>query len=139
MLIRHQHSLDTLNDRSKHHFRYPLHQRYFTSPHMATFQFSHPPFHSSSSKHKFLSRPRKEAVDKTDFTSTTVFSNTLAGPGLAAMFTPPPSFRNNDITPSFADTTPTNVTVIQGRMAELKCAVNNLGTKSVSTEYYMHC
>ncbi|KAF2353091.1 Immunoglobulin I-set [Trinorchestia longiramus] len=64
--------------------------------------------------------------------TSSVFSYTLAGPGLAAMFTPPPSFQNNDITPSFGDTTPTNVTVITGRMAELKCAVNNLGTKSVS-------
>ena len=64
--------------------------------------------------------------------STTVFSNTLAGPGLAAMFTPPPSFPNNNIKPSFTNSTATNVTVIRGRMAELKCAVENLGTKSVS-------
>ena len=64
--------------------------------------------------------------------STTIFSNTLAGPGLAAMFTPPPSFPNNNIKPSFANSTVQNVTVIRGRMAELKCAVENLGTKSVS-------
>ena len=67
--------------------------------------------------------------------STTMFSNSLAGPGLAAMFTPPPSFQNNDVSPSFAETTETNVTVIRGRMAELKCAVQNLGTKSVNVSF----
>lgn len=71
--------------------------------------------------------------------TSTVFSYTLAGPGLAAMFTPPPSFQNNDITPTFEETTPTNVTVIRGRMAELKCAVQNLGTKSVSVVTCLSC
>ena len=56
---------------------------------------------------------------------------------LGPLLTPPPSFQNNDVYPSFSNRTPTNVTVIRGRIAELKCAVSNLGTKSVSTIYVM--
>ncbi|XP_066957806.1 opioid-binding protein/cell adhesion molecule homolog isoform X2 [Macrobrachium rosenbergii] len=62
-------------------------------------------------------------------TSTTTIGHFVRGG--AAMFTPPARF-NNNILPSFANTTATNVTVIRGKTVYLHCHVLNLGTKTVS-------
>ncbi|XP_037804835.1 neural cell adhesion molecule 2-like [Penaeus monodon] len=51
--------------------------------------------------------------------------------GSTGAFTPPARF-NNQILPSFANTTETNVTVIRDKTAYLHCHVLNLGTKTVS-------
>ncbi|XP_068224117.1 uncharacterized protein [Palaemon carinicauda] len=61
-------------------------------------------------------------------TATTI-SHFLGGG--AALFTPPARF-NNNLLPSFADTTATNVTVIRGKTVYLHCHVLHLGTKTVS-------
>ncbi|KAK7025575.1 hypothetical protein SK128_000029 [Halocaridina rubra] len=65
-----------------------------------------------------------------ELTSTTI-PHYVRGAGSAAMFTPPARF-NNNILPSFANTTTTNVTVIRGKTIYLHCHVLNLGTKTVS-------
>ncbi|XP_069176019.1 neural cell adhesion molecule 2-like [Procambarus clarkii] len=49
----------------------------------------------------------------------------------SAVFSPPARF-NNQVLPSFANTTSTNVTVIRGKTAYLHCHVLNIGTKTVS-------
>ncbi|XP_047488741.1 uncharacterized protein LOC125039066 [Penaeus chinensis] len=49
--------------------------------------------------------------------------------GSTGAFTPPARF-NNQILPSFANTTETNVTVIRDKTAYLHCHVLNLGTKT---------
>ncbi|KAK7074514.1 hypothetical protein SK128_010652 [Halocaridina rubra] len=56
----------------------------------------------------------------------------VRGLGSAAMFTPPARF-NNNILPTFSNTTTTNVTVLKGKTVYLHCHVLNLGTKTVSS------
>ncbi|KAK8745102.1 hypothetical protein OTU49_000459, partial [Cherax quadricarinatus] len=55
----------------------------------------------------------------------------LDASGSSGVFTPPARF-NNQVLPSFANTTLTNVTVIRGKVAYLHCHVLNIGTKTVS-------
>ncbi|XP_063872824.1 peroxidasin homolog [Scylla paramamosain] len=55
----------------------------------------------------------------------------VVGAGSSAVFTPPARF-SNTVLPSFANTTVTNVTVIRGKTAYLRCHVLNIGTKTVS-------